>query len=308
MTQTYRSLYVRSGVTGMTALCALSTGRETLVRQVTAGLVMIVVCLTAFGARFSYAITISAAKIEKGIVAVRGTNAAASASITWEGQVVTQANVNGAFRFTTTTLPPSCVGDVGDGSDVVHVVIQYCGPPGEPGPQGSPGPPGPALVVKDSNGAFVGLVSSPYNATVTRTIDGRIFLFDVLPAGVMATLDTLYFVSSDCTGTPLGSLPSSGYSTFLPTRLIIPNGDADHLAAPDAKAHYPTAPPTFVVPQSTAHAGPVGTSYHCNANDFPIADGLCCNSGAESGTSVAPLASFDLSTLGLVPPFHLEGP
>ncbi|MBI3767011.1 MAG: hypothetical protein HY271_00790 [Deltaproteobacteria bacterium] len=51
---------------------------------------------------------------------MKGSKATPLALITWEGQTVAQANSRGAFRFTSTTLPPSCVGDVGDGSETVQ--------------------------------------------------------------------------------------------------------------------------------------------------------------------------------------------
>jgi len=133
-----------------------------------------------------FALTISVAKIEKGAVQVKGSKAASLALITWEGTPVAQASKSGAFRFATPLLPQDCVGEVSDGIDTLPVVIQGCGPasqivegppgpkgdkgepgakgdkgesgqPGPPGESGLQGPPGPGLVVKDANGAVLGV-------------------------------------------------------------------------------------------------------------------------------------------------------
>jgi hypothetical protein len=101
----------------------------------------IAVALVLF-ARPTQALTISTAKIDKGAVQVKGKGATASATITWEGQPVTQATTRGLFRFATAILPSDCVGDVSDGLATVQVVIASCGPQGV-GPAGPPGPPGP---------------------------------------------------------------------------------------------------------------------------------------------------------------------
>lgn len=109
--------------------------------------------LLAGSAGAADAITISVAKINKGAVQVTGTGAPRGATITWEGQPVTQATgTAGRFRFATTVLPADCVGALGDGVATVQVVIASCGPqgtgasgpPGPPGPMGPPGPPGPS--------------------------------------------------------------------------------------------------------------------------------------------------------------------
>jgi hypothetical protein len=91
----------------------------------------------------AYAITISTAAIKAGAVSVSGSKAKASAQIFWEGQRVGVAKSNGSFSFSTSILPPTCIGKLSDGVSTIDVVVQYCGPVGADGPPGPPGPQGP---------------------------------------------------------------------------------------------------------------------------------------------------------------------
>src|SRR5690242_6014531 len=68
------------------------------------------------------------ANIVSGQVQVIGIQAARNANIIWEGNVATQANAGGAFRFSTTEVPPTCVGTLSDGFNTVQVVVRGCEP------------------------------------------------------------------------------------------------------------------------------------------------------------------------------------
>ncbi len=67
------------------------------------------------------------AQIVSGQVQVIGVQAARNANILWEGNIVTRANRGGAFQFSTTELPPTCVGTLSDGVNTIEVVVRFCG-------------------------------------------------------------------------------------------------------------------------------------------------------------------------------------
>jgi hypothetical protein len=68
------------------------------------------------------------AEIKSDQVQVIGVQAVRDADITWEGDIVTRANRGGTFRFTTTELPPTCVGTLSDGVDTIQVLVRFCQP------------------------------------------------------------------------------------------------------------------------------------------------------------------------------------
>ncbi|MGE5215179.1 MAG: DUF1566 domain-containing protein [Nitrospirota bacterium] len=68
------------------------------------------------------------AHVVSGQVQVIGRQAARNANITWDGNIVTQANRGGAFQFRTTEVPPTCVGTLSDGVNTIQVVVTGCEP------------------------------------------------------------------------------------------------------------------------------------------------------------------------------------
>lgn len=81
-----------------------------------------------FAVSQAHALTAVSAQIMSGQVQVVGVQAARNADITWEGHIVTQANPGGAFQFSTTELPPTCVGTLSDGVNTIEVVVRGCEP------------------------------------------------------------------------------------------------------------------------------------------------------------------------------------
>jgi hypothetical protein len=74
----------------------------------------------------AHAIKINVAEIRQGAVVVHGNQAASSADVTWEGQLVTQTNSGGVFSFSTAVLPQDCVGDLSDGATTIQVIVSGC--------------------------------------------------------------------------------------------------------------------------------------------------------------------------------------
>ena len=66
------------------------------------------------------------ATLASGVVTVSGGQAAKSASISWEGVVVTAANKGGSFTFMSTYVPADCVGALSDGSTSIDVRVEGC--------------------------------------------------------------------------------------------------------------------------------------------------------------------------------------
>lgn len=76
----------------------------------------------------AHALRVVVATIALGEVQVVGIQANKSTNITWEGNVVTQSNRLGTFRFSTSDLPIDCVGQLRDGISTIQVVVDGCTP------------------------------------------------------------------------------------------------------------------------------------------------------------------------------------
>ena len=162
---------------------------------------------------------------------------------------------------------------------------------------GQPGPPGPALVVKDSNGVLVGPVvevGATGDVGVAVKLGSSFVLLPMNDAGFETGGPLLLFTSSVCAGTAYNQA-AQGY--------LLGRGTVK-----DGIAFVPSGPASI---QTIAAALIVKTQADCTL--FPIniffPPDQCCVPGIASGQqSVAPLASFDLANLGLVPPFKLTSP
>ena len=73
------------------------------------------------------AINITLAEVQNGLAVVEGNKAAKSATITWEGDNVTQTNNGGKFSFSGIG-PGDCVGTLSDGTAPIEVVLLNCTP------------------------------------------------------------------------------------------------------------------------------------------------------------------------------------
>lgn len=165
------------------------------------------------------------------------------------------------------------------------------GPQGPAGPQGATGaqgPPGPGLVVKDANGALVGpvLEQSGGGLIVTRTINGHSLGIEVRKTGFMPNFSRLFFESNDCSGQALLFI---SVNDELNPLFFVASVDG-------ATAYYPStmnaADGRYTFTRSLLEES--GSGLQCRADVY--------------GSVAVPAIAFDLTTLGLVPPFHVEGP
>jgi hypothetical protein len=153
------------------------------------------------------------------------------------------------------------------------------------------------LVVRDSAGAFVGaVVGTGFGVEVARQLSGIWFEIEVdeggfLEAGAPLT-ELLSYTSPSCTG---DQYLQAGSERPLLRNLAIRGGTGYYAAAPVQ------AITLYVL---TAGVDPA----ICSARGGnPVAGGCCADSYGEP-VFAGKVATVDLTTLGLMPPFHLEGP
>ena len=173
------------------------------------------------------------------------------------------------------------------------------GPIGATGPTGAPGLPGGPLTIRDANGGFVGFA---VNGDALRNVDDLPLLLPVTTTGFVENppWTGLAYTTADCAGQPYflysdfdwGALSHFGF--VLGNHAIFATGPTD---------------PTLTM-RSLLRSPPFDNSLQMgNCPDICPAGVACCNfpSGC-SGWPLAPTGMFDLSTLGLVPPFRIDLP
>lgn len=176
------------------------------------------------------------------------------------------------------------------------------GPAGPAGVAGAPGPQGPVgptttngLVIRDSRGFLVGPVVSLYPISVARRVGNVVFAFGTASSGFVSNQNAtqLYFQDSNCSGTPM--MLTGAWNDVALIRPVFVAGNT---------AYYPAGAPTLRTRQAIAFA--VASAAEC-LGTF-LLPGLCCQPGATSDPiPMADAATFQLSTLGLLPPFELDG-
>lgn len=182
------------------------------------------------------------------------------------------------------------------------------GPIGATGAQGLPGPIGPTgsqgpiaanpLIVRDSRGYIAGPVVSAeaFSPTlIVRRVGALLLAFGVTTDGFTSSTSApqLYYESPTCTGTPM--ILTGGYDQLpfiLPT--VIAGGTA----------YYASGPPTERTRQATAY--PVASAEDCPSTF--LQPGLCCQSHPASPlVPMSDAATIQVGSLGLLPPFAVEG-
>ena len=135
------------------------------------------------------------------------------------------------------------------------------------------------LVVRDENGALVGPVinSDDIPLTVARRIEGRAMKLEVAAAGfVDTTCPQFCYDTPDCTGTPYREASDA----MLP-----------FVSVCGGTAYYPTGDAT------------TRSMLACQ-----ITGGPCVAQPGPTDMTVTTATTFQIATLGLVPPFLVDGP
>ncbi len=205
----------------------------------------------------------------------------------------------------TVRVRPACRGNE---TQLDPVTLGLQGPSGPAGPTGTTGTSGPggdrgpALVWKDANGVFVGLAEGGGPTAVRRLPNGDLVRLALDERGFKTQFEqptfldfwgSYYFVSADCTGTPL--IPATGER--ITTTYIS-----------GATVYYPGAMITRTV-NARIDVGLVSPSDCARFGGTSTSTGACCfpdHYTLQSGLGL--VIALDLSTLGLVAPFHIEGP
>ncbi len=171
------------------------------------------------------------------------------------------------------------------------------------GPPGQSGERGPALVWKDASGMFVGMADFGGGSAGVRRLGGNLVRLDLNPSGfiqrgtsIFGTFDT-YYVTPDCSGTPLFPVNFGTTDQYVFSSAIF-----------GTVMYHVQGPAT--VPSSTSQLVPnPNFAPFCSGYSGTIIPGGCCRPYFNTfQTGLAPVVTFDLTTLGLVPPFHIEGP
>ncbi len=179
------------------------------------------------------------------------------------------------------------------------VALGLQGPPGTTGTTGAIG--AGAFVLKDSMGNIVGPIVAGVSlpaAQVAVVVDGRQLLIDgVTTAGFTDTVDaTLYYEHTGCTGQAF-AYNGGQLSAFVQVAQVH-HGAILYAAEPAMTRGFVAY---SQVKSLTDCPGPQGTF---------LPPDTCCFSYSQPVTSAdtVPLTSVPLASLGLVPPFHIEGP
>lgn len=191
------------------------------------------------------------------------------------------------------------------------------GPKGDPGAKGDAAPEAPRVVVRDATGALVGAVIGPTFAPVdpppwpasypsdglfrggtpvARRIGGTVVQFSVdahrVLTGPNLVPDTLTFDSTDCSG---------------PARVLVDPSALMSMAWMEGDGvHYATLPGSSRSFRSIAFFVTAGSP--CNFTPLPT--GRCCRGDLEPNNfrNQGDVLQLDEAALGVVPPFHVEGP
>ncbi len=248
-----------------------------------------------------------------GMVACVATAASASAAVLCKARNAT-VKVRDLCKLTEMRLDPTALGLQGP------VGLQGVkGDRGDPGPVGPPG--AGAVRVTDANGATVG-AWRPWPDNIGRAVlrfGGKAVAVPVLPYGFYdAQTVKTYHESTDCSGPPLlrDELIADGGNAHPDFLFVYAGTDVSGaiyypsvLRFSSLLGSYDLAGCSVCAPFNCSCA-PLTTPSGCAAaGGHSTAPGECCFSYASSGTEVVgEVATVDISTLGLVPPFHVEGP
>ena len=232
-----------------------------------------------------------------------------------------------------------CTGKMGSGTLRVRAACKLSEVQVDPvslGLQGPPGAVGPGLVVKDANGAAIGAVieeatsytvgpilnsvgeligfqhTSPppfffHLMQVGRKIAGTQVRLTVSPDDFVPIGPTsgILFDGPDCTGQAYFDTGSAG-SPLLRPRFLEQgwvNGSALYYRPHGSATTTFTQRSRLTIPAESSPGCPAGSQ-----SVFIPPAGRCCTDGSTYIVEGQVVSMIDVSTLGLVPPFHVEGP
>ena len=183
------------------------------------------------------------------------------------------------------------------------------GPSGPQGAIGTQGPAGPGLAVKDVNGTVVGQVLQEVNTgsgraiEVYREVAGGKFRFSVRRDGFMPADPgiAINFDGANCTGSAFLQVESVTVDTGVLIDQAYVHNDLLYYRSGLSTVFNQLSQMFFPVDSVAACSGGV--------SQFFIPPAACCRTFVStSSLNGYPVSTFELNTLGLVPPFHVEAP
>ena len=156
------------------------------------------------------------------------------------------------------------------------------------------------FVVRDANGAFVGAVIDlgEFEVTIARRLGADVVAFDVARGGLgQSGAVTFSHESTDCSG------PRYMEADRLLPQAVVRGGTAYWPTNPIERRTIRSMESELSPEACAARRGTILPGGFCCLTlqfDCNVAPGATCPVGS--------VATFDLSTLGFVPLFHVEGP
>ena len=92
------------------------------ISRVSIGVFVVVLLLPPW----AHALEVGMARLQDGEVRVMGKGAPRDASIYWQGAAVTTSTGGGSFAFTSSNVPPTCVGKLSDGVTTLFIAVSGC--------------------------------------------------------------------------------------------------------------------------------------------------------------------------------------
>lgn len=250
--------------------------------------IVVLVALLVAAAPPAFGLKVTGVRFANNRLSVKGAAAVPRASIAWGGRAVARASAGGRFRFTVATPPDDCVVALSDGATTVRVVSPLCGPHASGSATGGV----PPVVVRDANGALVGVVTSADwgRVEVTRRASaGQAIRLVVSPFGFVPESPSLSFAGTDCTGAAFFKVwPYEPSFSFIPSA-----------AVHDGTAYYPLGWPAQRPIQSRLSF----TDQAACAGSWTPPD-RCCEAAPFAMAVLA--ATYDVSRF--VAPFRIEAP
>lgn len=181
------------------------------------------------------------------------------------------------------------------------------GQQGPVGPEGVQGAAGPGLAVRDANGAIVGQVLQEVDILngsaieVYREVEGGKYRFLVRRDGIMNVGPSIAinFDGADCTGSAFFQVESLTVDTGALLDQAYVHNNALYYRSGASTPSSQLSQMFFPVDSVAACSGGISQLF--------IPPAACCRTFASASLMNGyPVSTFDLNTLGLVTPFHVE--
>lgn len=146
------------------------------------------------------------------------------------------------------------------------------------------------------------------NVSAIRQINGFWFQLPVGKGGFYGTIanSSIQYTGLNCTGTAYIADLGTDQGGVLADELVLDAVTGTGLAAIDTRGAYPQGTVNALLYYGTGQEIQTTVCSEAIRSENPGATGNCLNFPQCSVSDLFPMSTFDLSTLGFVPPFHLQ--